>query len=108
MEGRAPVSIIRETVKPRRVGGRCPIEAWYWGMETRAPMEPVSRPLRRPPREAVREARMYVGGLLRRIFASVLAEKGINRAGGLVIKVANLASIYTAFLFFLTINLSPV
>ncbi|KAK7952971.1 hypothetical protein PG988_013665 [Apiospora saccharicola] len=57
-EGIAPVSMMRETVKPTRVADRWPIDRVKDGMAMMAPMAPVSQPIARPPRETAREAGM--------------------------------------------------
>lgn len=48
-------------MNPRRVGERRPKVCSNSFMETRAPIEPVSYPLRKPPRATAREERMYGG-----------------------------------------------
>jgi len=60
--------MIRETVKPSRKGERAEIEDVNCGMRRQGPTEPVSKPLRRPPRETSAVADTYggtFGGILR-------------------------------------------
>lgn len=55
--GGVPASMMSETVKPTMVGDSGPREAVNCAMEVTAPTEPVSKPLRKPPRETATEAR---------------------------------------------------
>lgn len=60
--GGVPASMMSETVKPTMLEERGPIEVVNCGMVVTAPTEPVSKPLRRPPRETAMEARMQRDG----------------------------------------------